>query len=289
MLNILRNDLLNAARRLPKAYESYKIDELATGYVKATEDQNEGDRDMYYSAVVLRFWYLIDRIYQKDRTLLADHSEAFEVLVDGINLAFSYKGWLIPEKHINAQQCIQQAILTVRRRRYYEANLDKHKVNFSANRMSLDAKMNDDNEDSWIDALSDQDDQYAKIDADLETNILIQSCIDDKKIVQAIIMDTIAYNDCEKVIKKTHRYVDSETGKEHRRSVVSHEFWPYRLVQLLGALPEDYADYFSNKYDIKAEELDAALERVRRSSNPKLYKFVDHTLDDLRDMIEARV
>lgn len=289
MLTILKHDLLNAARRLPKPYESYKIDELANGYLKATEDQNECDRDAYYSALVLRFWYRIDRLYNENRSILPDHAAAFDWLVDGINLALYYKGWLNPKKHLNAQQCIQQSIATIRLRRYYDANLPKNRIHNGMNCMSLDAKMNDDNEDSWVDALADPDDQSTKIDAELETNGLIQSCIDDKKIVQAIILDTIAYNDCEKPIKKTHKFVDEETGETYRVIKVRQEFWPRRLIQLLKALPENYADYFSNKYLIKSEELNAALESVRKSNSQKLYQFVDSTLDDLKGTMEARV
>ena len=288
MLTILKHDLLTAASRLPKPYESYKIDELANGYLKATEDQDECGRDMYYSALVLRFWYRIDHLYCDNRTILPDHAAAFDWLVDGINLALYYKGWLNPKKHLNAQQCIQRCIATIRLRRYYDANLPKNRIHNGRHCMSLDAKMNDDNEDTWADAYPSPDDQYAKIDAELETRGLVQACIDDKKIVQAIILDTIAYKDCERSIKKTYKLVDEEIGKTYSYTTVGYEFQPRRLIKLLGALPEDYADYFSNKYIVKAEELNAALESVRKSNNQKLYKFVDSTLNDFRDTMRAK-
>ena len=287
MMTDLKNSLLGAARLLPKAYESYAIEELADGYVKATEEGDECGRDMYYSALVLRFWYRIDRLYRANRNILSDHAEAYEWLVDGIDLALRYKGWQDPKRHLNAQQCIQRAINTIRLRRYYDANLDKSKVNYDANRMSLDAKMSDDGDDAWVDSLADPVDEYAKIDAEMQADRAIQSCIDDKKIVQAIIMDTIAHNDCEKTVKETCKIVDAETGEERRCVAVRREFWPYRLVRLLEALPENYADYFSDRYSVKAEELNAAIESVRKSSGQKLHKFVDRTLDDLRGAIGA--
>jgi hypothetical protein len=55
MLNDTKRDLTLMARKLVKPYESYSIDELADAYCDAVDSGNETLKDIYISALVLRF------------------------------------------------------------------------------------------------------------------------------------------------------------------------------------------------------------------------------------------
>ena len=63
MLRETKRDLTNQARRLMKPYELYSIDELADAYCDAVDTGNEALKDIYISALILRFWYTIDKMY----------------------------------------------------------------------------------------------------------------------------------------------------------------------------------------------------------------------------------
>ena len=64
MLNETKKDLVNQAHRLARPYESYTIDELANAYCDAVDTNNKALKDAYISALILRFWYTIDKMYK---------------------------------------------------------------------------------------------------------------------------------------------------------------------------------------------------------------------------------
>ncbi len=112
---------------------------------------------------------------------------------------------------------------------------------------------------------------------------IIQRYIDRKKLVEAIILDTIAFNETEKVTKKSVTQVNF-AGETVKYTQTFKEFWPFRCVQLLSSLPTTYSDYFGNTYRVNPVEFDKALAQVRASSNQKLYKYLDRTLADAKTL-----
>jgi hypothetical protein len=112
---------------------------------------------------------------------------------------------------------------------------------------------------------------------------MVQLYIDKNKLVEAIILDTIAFNETERVKKET-TYTVGEDGTKHRHTQTYKEFWPFKCVQILSKLPTSYADYFGNTYNVNPAELDKALASVRAATNQKLYKYLDRTLADAKSV-----
>ena len=277
MLNDIRKDLIKFARCLGD-YQSMTCDELADGYVKAMDANDAIESSYYISALVLRFWYTIDKMYQKSPVNGVDREECYCWLVEAINYACKYRKWQAPDAKVNAQQCINQCIETIRSQHYYNFNLDKHKAN--VNTASLDAPYADDDDNGSLGetVVGDDGTEYK---AKMSVEKTVQTLIDNKQIDMAIIADIIITEDCNKHIKETVRGVDEE-GKPTKYSTGYSEFWPFKVVQILSKLPEDYAEYFSGKYDVVTQELDVSLANIRKANNQKLYKFVDRTLASLR-------
>ena len=111
---------------------------------------------------------------------------------------------------------------------------------------------------------------------------LIQSFIDRNKIVEAIILDTIAFNDSQKLVKTTNTYFDSATGKNKKFVSYVEKLWPYKVVKNLNSLTDDYKKYFNLTYSINPEKFTAAFNSIKKANNTKLYKFLDATLEDAR-------
>ena len=279
MLNETKRDLTFMARKLVKPYESYSIDELADAYCDAVDTNNETLKDIYISALVLRFWHKIDKLYKSNTVApCLEHEDFFWWLYEAIEYACKYRGWrdTSKEKKLNAQQCINKCIETIRLQKYYNLRLDKNKtVNFT---VSMDAPIGGDGDDAaktlsdMLESEDDLEDCYAAYDAIR----LVQSYINRNKVIEAILLDNIAFNDVQRYYKKT---IKTETG---RYTDTSSEFWPFRLVQLVSKLPDDYKWEFMSRYNISEEKLDAVLAAVDKSSNQKLYKMLDHTLTELR-------
>ena len=276
MLNETKKDLTFLARKLVKPYEQYSIDELADAYCEAVDTGNEALKDIYISALILRFWYTIDRMYNANTVAPSlEHEDFFWWLYEAIEYACKYRGWRDTTKKLNAQQCINKCIETIKLQKYYNLRLDKNKtVNFT---VSMDAPIGGEGDDKakTIADMLEAEESWDDHSSD-DVIMLVQSYVNRNKIVEAILIDNIAFNDVQRYFKKT---VKTESSKY---TEISSEFWPFKLVQIINRLSEDYKRDFLRKYRISEEKLDAVLDMVERANNQKIYRMLDKTLAELR-------
>jgi hypothetical protein len=264
-----------------RPYESYTIDELADAYCDACDNKNETLENIYVSALILRFWYNIDKMYRSNTVApCLERTDFFNWLYDAIELACKYRGWKDPSKNLNAQQCINQCIGTTKLREYYDLRLDKNKtVNYCT---SLDTPLCGDDEDH-VKTIGDmmESPDYEINESTFNIVMLVQSYIDKNKLIEAILIDNIAFNDVQRYSKKVIKTVDSE-GNPYKYTEHSSEFWPYRLVQIVSKLPDTYKDSFMERYDISEEKLNAVLNVINKANNQKLYRYLRNMLADLK-------
>lgn len=281
MLNDTKRDLTFLARKLVKPYEQYSIDELADAYCDAVDNNDEALKNIYISALILRFWYTIDKMYKSNTVAPSlEYEDFFWWLYEAIEYACKYRGWRDPSKNLNAQQCINKCIDTIKLQKYYDLRLDKRKV--VNHTCSLDAPLGSDGDDAsktigdMLEAEGECDDHSAD-----DIVYLVQSYIDRNKIIEAILIDNIVNNDVQKHFKKTVKTTTAD-GETIRYTEHSSEFWPYRLIQIVSKLPDTYKSYFLEKYNISEEKLTAILDVIDRANNQKLYRYLDKTLAELR-------
>lgn len=276
MLNETKRDLTFMARKLVKPYEDYSIDELADAYCDAVDNGNEALKDIYISALVLRFWHKIDKMFKSNTVApCLEHEDFFWWLYEAIEYACKYRGWRDETKKLNAQQCINKCIETIKLQKYYNLRLDKNKtVNFT---VSMDAPVGGDGDDNamTVGDMLESEETWDDHSAD-DVMLLVQNYINRDKIIEAILIDNIAFNDVQRWYKQT---IKTETGKY---TEVSSEFWAYRLVQLVSKLSDEYKQEFLSKYKISEDKLDAVLAYVDKSNNQRIYKLLDRCLTELR-------
>lgn len=281
MLNDTKRDLTFLARKLVKPYEQYSIDELADAYCDAVDNNDEALKNIYISALILRFWYTIDKMYKSNTVAPSlEYEDFFWWLYEAIEYACKYRGWRDSSKNLNAQQCINKCIDTIKLQKYYDLRLDKRKiVNHTC---SLDAPLGGDGDDAskTIGDMLETEGEYDDHSAD-DIVYLVQSYIDRNKIIEAILIDNIVNNDVQKHFKKTVKTTTTD-GETIRYTEHSSEFWPYRLIQIVSKLPDTYKSYFLEKYNISEEKLTAILDVIDRANNQKLYRYLDKTLAELR-------
>lgn len=281
MLQEIKRDLIDCAKKLVKPYESYTIDELADAYCDACDSNNTDLKDIYISALILRFWYKIDKMYKSNTVApCLDYEDFYEWLYEAIEYACKYRGWRDTTKNLNAQQCINKCIETIKLQKYYDLRLDKKKaVNFCT---SMDAPICGDSDDeakTLGDMLEAEDACYDSSVAD--AIMLVQGYINRNKIIEAILIDNIVFNDVQKHFKKVIKTQNAD-GETYRYTEHSSEFWPYKLVQIVSKLPTTYKRHFMERYHISEEKLSAVLEVIDRSNNQKLYRFLAKTLEELK-------
>ena len=123
MLQQTKTDLTVKARTLAQPYEAYTIDELADAYCDAVDTNNTELKDVYISALILRFWYVIDKLYKNNTVApCLEYEDFFWWLYEGIEYACKYRGWRDPNKKLNARQCINQCINTIKLQKYAFSN-----------------------------------------------------------------------------------------------------------------------------------------------------------------------
>ena len=278
MLYDTKRELTFMAKRLTKPYELYSIDELADAYCAAFDSGDENLKNIYISALILRFWYTIDKMYKSNTVAPSlEYEDFFWWLYEAIEYACKYRGWQDPTKNLNAQQCINKCISTIKLQKYYDMRLDKRKV--VNNCCSLNTPLGDDSGKTIGDVLE-AEDCYDDKGASVAIS-LIQSYIDRNKVIEAILLDNIAFNDTRKHYKKTVKAVNA-AGEEIKYVEHSSEFWPYKLVQIVSKLPATYKKYFMTRYNITEEKLTSILDVIAKANNQKIYRYVRNTLEELR-------
>ena len=281
MLNETKRDLTICARQLAKPYESYSIDELADAYCEAADLGNETLKNIYISALILRFWSKIDKMYKSNTVApCLEYEDFFWWLYEAIEYACKYRGWKDPTKNLNAQQCINKCINTIQLQKYYNLRLDKNKtVNFCT---SMDAPVcGGDEEDAKTLADTLESEVYEDDHSADDVRTLVQSYLNRNKIIEAIIIDTIAFNDVQRHFKKVIKTTNAE-GEAYKYTEYSSEFWPFRLVQLISKLPSTYKNEFLTHYKISEEKLATVLDALSKVNNQKIYRYLSKTIDELR-------
>lgn len=282
MLQDTKRDLTYQARKLIKPYEQYSIDELADAYCDACDRGDEILKNIYISALILRFWYTIDKMYKANKVAPSlEHEDFFWWLYEAIEYACKYRGWRDPNKKLNAQQCINKCIETIKLQKYYDLRLDKRKV--VNNCCSIETPVGEEREGGCkvLKDILESDDNIDDCYADDDAVLLVQSYINRNKIIEAILLDNIAFNDTRKHFKKTIKTQNSE-GETIRYVEHSSEFWPYKLVQIVSKLPATYKSYFLKRYNISEEKLSVVLDTIDKANNQKLYKYLRETLAELK-------
>lgn len=272
-----KRDLILTTSILPKRYEDYDITELADKYCKALDEQDDENINLYLSALILRFWYVIDKMYQKCKNNGVEREDCFYRLYECINAACYYRAWQNPEKKTNAQACINQ-VLASRGvpALIYEANLQK---NFRAI-TCLDEELDSESRVTRADLIEDEN----RIGAYDEPPYQVLELMGNGNLIEAIVADNIAYKDVFKHEEKTIKEVQ-EDGTIYKYKQHTQSFWPFKVVQELNLLDDKYADYFINKYCISSEKFMAAFNQLKKANNQKKYKYIDHTLKLLKTIM----
>jgi len=264
---------------------------MLDGFCKATDECDEHRKNLFIAGLMLRFWDKIGKLEQACPNIGMHGEDFVDWLYEAIILACEYRKWQKDES-VNAQQCINQCVETVRVRHYYEMNLDKHKASYST--ISLELPIGEESDggvqktlgDTIVDEQAEQEVKLA--DGDSLARHVVQAFLNRNRIVEAIILDVIAFGDTVKENKKVKKGID-ENGETYKYTTYTQEFWRFKAVQLLANLPEDYFDYFVESYSVKTEAFKAALEVLKKANNNKLYRELDASLRAAKTIFKGAI
>ena len=262
---------------------------MLDGYCKAMDEGDEHLKNLYISGLILRHWDKVKKLALTCPNIDLQGEDFVEWVYEAIMYACKYRKWQKDEK-VNAQQCINQCIETIRKQHYYNYNLDKNRANYNV--ASFNTPMGDESDNgaqrTLLDTIADENAEREARMTDSATTArqIIQTIINKNKIVEAIIMDVIAFGDTEKVTKQVKQGID-ENGEEIKYTTYTREFWKFKAVQILSNLSDDYQQYFVDNYLVKTPALDAALTVLKKANNQKIYKEITQTLNYAKGALKA--
>lgn len=282
-------------------YESMSKTDLANGYCDAEEAGNEILRSRYWGALMLRYWGWILKWKKESFSLNLEDLDFINWLNDSLADAFYYRGWRFEYKAVvrngkfiewkldengnkipnpnyylldpNAPDKNINFFLGARRAKEYQAtNKQVRKGNYQTLRLDTEVEENGDSVLQFA-GLYTEGPKVSKVTS------LIRDFIYSGKEVEALIIDGIANGDSFKE-SKTVQYKEDTEEKYYS---YSSSFDPKRLVKYLNSINVDFMlNHFCKLYKVtEAEGLDL-FSRLKSLNNKKLYKYIDDTLNDLR-------
>lgn len=274
-LILTARDFKASAARLNVKYEDLSVNELADKFCQAMDNNDKTNKDVYFSALMLRFWYKIGRLYNKNDTLNLNKDDYYSWLVDSLLMACApdNRAWQ-KDPTLNAQQVVFKILATrFEAQAYYEANLQK---NLGKNNCaSLDDTFQSDEGDATLGDVV-EDPKGSELAANSTALSIIQSYLNRNKITEAIILDVIAFRN---VFRTTKKIVKTDTTKYTEFST---SLWRHELVQEISTLDDTYITYFTKNYKVDMDAFKAALSNLSKANNTKRYKMIDKTLDYCR-------
>jgi hypothetical protein len=114
-------DLLLSELGIKYDAKPYKdtIRKMLDGYCKAMDEGDEHLKNLYISGLVLRHWDKVKKLAESCPNIGIQGEEFVDWVVEAIEYACKYRKWQKDES-VNAQQCINQCIETIRKQHYYE-------------------------------------------------------------------------------------------------------------------------------------------------------------------------
>jgi len=296
-----------------RGYQELTKNELGNGYCDwdeissktkdpAEEQRAEIMKSRYWAAILLRYWYKIPKWILESASLKLPAVEFFDWLNDSLHDAFYYRSWRPlrrakpndpnsewiqnPQYNTMDSNVFDRSVNFFcgarRGKEYQAANKDKRKANVAAT--SIDKTFDEDGY-SILDreGLSTKGSGYDGIRS------LINLFLEENKVVEAVILDTIAYGDSVKEDKsKVDRtIVNPETNEEETETNYrfSHQFNERKVVKQINDINEKYfTDYFNKEYKVK--DYKPILEKIKSLTNGKLYKEIEKTLMSIKQSPE---
>lgn len=240
--------------------------ELVNKYIE--NENNEYEAESYLSAIVCRYWYNIGKYYNQSRNSVSVE-ECYDWLIHAITYSLEKRKWLDPNSALykdpaGPDKCINRCIDSARRIFYQASNMDKRKINYMS-KVSIDQQIED--FDDQNDYIIDETPTPAAIYQSQNTvEVLVAYNLARKDILAGIIVDLLAYGDC---------------LKDHSPNTK-------KLVKELSHLSDSYYEQFKRKYNVNFENYDQEIEKIKKLTNTKLYKYIDKVYAIMRQDQKVR-
>lgn len=301
----------NMTGELKELFDSYEVDadctkvdwrhmsktELANAYCDAEESNNIRLRDHFFSTLMCKYSYMVPLLYSRRESVLMrlKIEEFYWWVVEALQKGLKYRRWRNPEfKELynnpnGAETVFNRCFYSVEKGYYKYYNQDCRKINYISGSLEDVFEVGPDGDEvSYLGTVEDPNsnvEDYWKEDL---CKTLVQDYIDKGKVLQAVIIDGISYQDTFTNYKKSYTKGIDLMGNEIKVKITQEEFSPTKLVKHLNSLDDTFIKYFIETYDISKDTLKQCVNEIVGSRNSKLHTSINSTLEELRNNKELR-
>lgn len=282
MLEDVKRSYERMANTVVPNWRELDVNTLCNLYIE--NENNEVKKNGYFSAIVLKKWGYIGKHYINSKASGFSIEQCYDMVLDAIMYILKMRKWLDPNNKLygdkNApDKCLNRCIFSARQRDYYLSNRDKRRYNYGG--ISLEAITDNvgDHTEVLCDEVLDQDNQdYMFVNVTLKN--IINHMVSKNKILEALVLDNIANDDCYTTKTETTEIVTKDTVEKVKRS---HDVFKLcKLVDNLYNYDIKTIKRICNMYCLEEEKLIDFLP-VLNNDKGRLSRVVKSVMNNLRN------
>ena len=236
---------------------------LFNGYVEAEQNGNQSLMDAYLSALMMRYWHLINSNYAKGKGVY-DKYECYNWLVTAVVITLKRKPWLDTKsklyKDVNGADKSVNCIMVSKRQGWYQWSNCEKRAKYFTKMNSLDSLL----EEAGDAILPSENYTESNTPLMLDIKDMIKDEFKHKNYLSSFVIDGIINADCFDVTVK---------GND-----VYTQFSRKKLSKHVRNLTDDYLDNFAKLYHINKDEVYNARQCCMELTRSKTYKLLDATI-----------
>lgn len=282
MLEDVKRSYERRASTVVPNWRELDVNTLCNLYIE--NENNEVKKNGYFSAIVLKKWGYIGKHYINSKASGFSIEQCYDMVLDAIMYILKMRKWLDPNNKLygdkNApDKCLNRCIFSARQRDYYLSNRDKRRYNYGG--ISLEAITDNvgDHTEVLCDEVLDQDNQdYMFVNVTLKN--IINHMVSKNKILEALVLDNIANDDCYTTKTETTEIVTKDTVEKVKKS---HDVFKLcKLVDNLYNYDIKTIKRICNMYCLEEEKLIDFLP-VLNNDKGRLARVVKSIMNNLRN------
>lgn len=268
MLDEYRSAYVQSANHIPD-WRQMSRNELCRKYKEIERSGETQMLDYYISAIVLNFWHVLAKTFNKQNIKILSEEDCYECLIESILFVLSEEAWEDPaqsiykdekgpEKAINLT--FQQNVINL-----FVAN-QRHKRKASTNTLSLDNTLKEGDEDdseTFVSLLA--KDELSTLLEQLFWKEKVKQYYQEKDFIAAFVTDLLI-KDTSLVESKDDKYVINAR----------------KLAKELNDLTPSYAYQFSTDYDIPVEQVESVLNYLYNVNSRNVEKVLRVLIQDIK-------
>ena len=259
MIKDYKNIYLNAVESIPEWKKLSQI-ELAEKYLEKGPNS-----EAYLSALILKFWSIIERTVYRDRGLF-DELEAYDWFINALLYIIKDTPWKDPESSVykdpKAIEKILNTCISCDRANWFQAsNRHKRKANHGIG--SLDAL-----KESYSDSFTSEE-LITEMDVSTYKDLVIYY-FKRQQYLMALMIDVIV-NDVK------------------LEGIASDKSLIHNIKKSIRSLPEGYAKLFAENYDLDSELVEKSFTYIYNMNDTKLKQSIETYIYKLRAVLESEI